>query len=64
MGHLPVPHTVLSPRTQSTGSEGTGKGLQRSWFGVMVPPEKSAVRESLGKLTGWNGSWVTEGRMR
>ncbi len=35
-----------------------------SWFGVTTPWRKSAVRVSVGKLSGWNGSCVTDGRMR
>ena len=62
--HLPAPQMVNSPRTKSTGSAGIAKGRQRSWLGVTTPASKEAVRVSAGKLRGWKGSWVTEGRMR
>lgn len=62
--HLPAPQTVNMPRTKSTGSAGIVHGRQRSWFGVTTPLAKSAVSVSAGKLSGWKGSCVTEGRMR
>jgi hypothetical protein len=64
--YLPAPHTVNSPRTKSTGSAcvGMGNGRHRSWLGVTTPRLKLAVRPSVGKSSGWNGSCVTEGRMR
>ena len=61
--HLPAPQTVSSPRMKSVGSAGMGKGRQRSWLGVTTPCLKSAARPT-GKLMGWKGSCVTEGRIR
>ena len=62
--NLPEPATVKRPLTKSTGSEGTLSGLHLSWLGVTAASSKLLLMVSAGNSRGWNGSWVTEGRMR
>mmetsp|Transcript_68169 Transcript_68169/g.215652 ORF Transcript_68169/g.215652 Transcript_68169/m.215652 type:complete len:204 (-) Transcript_68169:236-847(-) len=62
----PAPHMVVMPRTKSVFSSGSGivGGRHLSWLGVAVARLKSATICSTGKLRGWKGSCVTEGRIR